>query len=153
MNMSEVEIVKAGEVQKVLDFCVTYQGQGDILAKPELIKECEEIAKTGRYTSAGLGLALSHASYAAHYNKELLAELEALKASLVPQPIADAPKDETHLLLLDYAQHGKDVYRGAWSEEYQCWMSYCGQPIAYPPEPTHFLRLPQGLIDMEGDSQ
>lgn len=57
------------------------------------------------------------------------------------QPIETAPKGKYSKNVLLYEDG--DYYAGSWNEEYGCWASYCGQPVVWTPEPTHWMPLPK----------
>lgn len=57
--------------------------------------------------------------------------------------INTAPKDGTRVLLWE----DDNVYAGKWEDD--CWHSFCGQPVVYTPEPTHWQPEPLPPIDME----
>lgn len=52
-----------------------------------------------------------------------------------------APRDGTHIICID---GDGSVFRAAWDTEFPgegFWLSWCGQPVVYPPEPTAWMPL------------
>lgn len=54
------------------------------------------------------------------------------------QPIETAPKDGSHFLA--YEPTG-DMYRAAYGRD-DVLHAFCGQPVVYSPEPTHWMPVP-----------
>ena len=54
------------------------------------------------------------------------------------QDILTVPKDGTFVLAFE---NGEDIYKARWQSE-GYWSAYCGQPVVYTPEPTHWQPLP-----------
>nr|WP_138918324.1 DUF551 domain-containing protein [Paracoccus sp. TRP] len=63
------------------------------------------------------------------------------------QPIETAPRDGTVFLALEDGEY----YGCARSECGDCWVGYCGQPVVYTLEPTHWMPLP-AAPEAEGGS-
>lgn len=65
-------------------------------------------------------------------------------------PIETAPKDGTHVLCCD---DDGAIFRGAYNDEDEgFWSAMCGQPVVYPPEPTHWRPLPHPPGEPEATS-
>jgi len=56
---------------------------------------------------------------------------------MIIKPIKTAPKDGTAILLIE----GDDIFKATWDVGGH-WMIYCGQPVVYGVEPTHWMDIP-----------
>lgn len=54
-------------------------------------------------------------------------------------PMGTAPWDGTHILAIDEDGH---MFRAAFDAEGECWMTYCGQPAVYSPDPCAWRPIP-----------